>query len=381
MDGILSVEVTHWHGAQRKGPHFELFPDGRPSVKASIQPSASGTTLASGSIAATVSAKPHTFDISFHSTDGKHKLTSLLDRSVAFAYSPATCSPMQTADMRDFQHYVLAQTTLSAGEQVYGLGERFGAFNKVGQSISLWNADGGTSSDQAYKNVSFWLCNRGYGIFVDAPERIELEVGSERCCRVQMSVEGQRLKWYIPYGPTPKEVLDRYTTLTGRPNKLPAWSFGLWLSTSFTTEYDEQTVGGFLEGMRDRNVPIQVFHYDSFWMKAFQWCDFEFNTDRFPDAKAAIARFKGAGLVNKVCVWINSYLGQASPVFEEAAAKGYLLKRRNGDVFQWDLWQTGMGIVDFTNPDACQWYVDCLKKLFDMGVDSIKTDSGERIPT
>lgn len=86
--------------------------------------------------------------------------------------------------------------------------------------------------------------------------------------------------------------------------------------------------------------------------------------------------------MKKVSVWTNPYLGQASPVFAEAAAKGYLLKRANGeDVFQWDLWQTGMGIVDFTNPEACKWYVGCLEKLFDVGVDSIKTDFGERIPT
>ncbi|KAK5134764.1 hypothetical protein LTR08_006139 [Meristemomyces frigidus] len=274
---------------------------------------------------------------------------------------------MQTADMRNIQHYVMTQTTLGVGEQVYGLGERFGALNKVGQSISLWNADGGTSSEQAYKNVSFWLSNRGYGIFIDTPEKVELEVGSERSSRVQTSVEGQRLKWYIIYGPSPKEILSKYTTLTGKPNKVPAWSFGLWLSTSFTTEYDEGTVNSFLEGMREREIPLQVFHYDCFWMRGFHW--------------GQIARMKQSGMVTKVCVWINSYLGQASPVFKEAADKGYLLKRKNGDVFQWDLWQAGMGIVDFTNPEACKWYVGCLNKLFDMGVDTIKTDFGERIPS
>lgn len=40
-----------------------------------------------------------------------------------------------------------------------------------------------------------------------------------------------------------------------------------------------------------------------------------------------------------------------------------------------------MGIVDFTNPDACAWFQEKLKALLDMGVDSFKTDFGERIPT
>ncbi|CRK44320.1 hypothetical protein BN1723_001006 [Verticillium longisporum] len=349
-DGIISVEATHWAGAQIKGPHFELFPQGRPEVTAAISTSDKGTTLTSGSLAVTVD--PSNFDIRFHSADGSKRLTSLQARSVGLAYSPAPSNPMQTGDMRDFKHYMFTQTSLAVGETVHGLGERFGAYNKVGQSISLWNADGGTSSDQAYKNVSFWLSSKGYGIFIDTPARVDLEIGSERCTRVQTAIEGQRLKWYIIYGPTPKEVLQRYSTLTGRPGKVPNWSYGLWLTTSFTTNYDQDTVKSFLEGMKERGSPVDVFHYDCFWMKAFTWTDFVFDSERFPDPKGQIAQLKESGLCKKVCVWINPYIAQYGAAFSEAAEKGYLVKRKNGDVWQWDLWQAGMGLVDFTNPDA-----------------------------
>ncbi|TGO38293.1 hypothetical protein BHYA_0078g00460 [Botrytis hyacinthi] len=382
FDGVISVETTHFLGALNPGPHFDLFPEGKPEVsQVEIAKTEKSTTLKSGSLSATVKTGNHDFEIRFHATDGSKELTSLLNRSIGLAYSPATSNPMQIADMRDFEHYIFTQSTLSVGESVYGLGERFGAFNRVGQSIELWNADGGTSSDQAYKNVPFWMSSRGYGVFIDTPDKVDLEIGSERCCRVQTSVEGQRLKWYIIYGPTPKEVLTKYSILTGKPGKVPSWSFGLWLSTSFTTNYDEKTVNSFLEGMSARDIPVEVFHFDCFWMKAFHWCDFEFDSEMFPDPKAQISRLKESGLVKKVCVWVNPYLGQASPVFKYAASKGYLLKRKNGDVFQWDLWQTGMGIIDFTNPEATEWYVGCLKGLFDKGVDSIKTDFGERIPS
>jgi alpha-D-xyloside xylohydrolase len=40
-----------------------------------------------------------------------------------------------------------------------------------------------------------------------------------------------------------------------------------------------------------------------------------------------------------------------------------------------------MGIVDFTNPEACKWFADKLRALLKMGVDTFKTDFGERIPT
>ncbi|OAL02999.1 alpha-xylosidase [Phaeosphaeriaceae sp. SRC1lsM3a] len=383
FDGVISLEVTHHAGARRPGPNFELFPDGKPKVKGEISKSRDGkrTTISSGALSATVSGDAHTFDIRFHAADGSKSLTSLLNRSVGLAYSPALSTPKQVEDLSAHKHYMFTQTELAVGESIHGLGERFGAWNKIGQNIEVWNEDGGTSSDQAYKNVSFWMSSRGYGVFIDTPDKIDLEIGSERCCRLQTAVEGQRLKWYIIYGPTPKEVLTKYSILTGKSNRVPAWSYGLWLSTSFTTSYSEDTVQSFVSQMSDNRIPVEVFHFDCFWLRAFHWCDFVWDPVSFPDPAGQIKRLKEAGLINKVSVWTNPYIGQASPVFQFAADRGYLLKKTNGDVWQWDLWQTGMGVVDFTNPEACEWFQGCMEKLFDMGVDSIKTDFGERIPT
>ena len=114
-------------------------------------------------------------------------------------------------------------------------------------------------------------------------------------------------------------------------------------------------------------------------MKGFHWCDFEWDKEVFPDPPGMLKRLHELGL--KICVWINPYIAQLSPLFAEAAENGYLIKRPDGTPWQWDLWQPGMGIVDFTNPDACAWYSEKLTRLLDMGVDSFKTDFGERIPT
>ena len=154
---------------------------------------------------------------------------------------------------------------------------------KNGQVVDLWNEDGGTSSELAYKNVPFYLSNRGYGVFVNHPEQVSYEIGSEKVERVQFSVPGEALDYFLIYGPTPKEVLERYTAFTGRPALPPPWSFGLWLSTSFTTSYDEETVTSFIQGMADRDIPLHVFHFDCFWMKEFQWVDFEWDRHVFPE--------------------------------------------------------------------------------------------------
>lgn len=337
-----------------------------------------GTTLSAGDLSVTVSSKKHAFDLRFNGADGK-QVTSLLDKSIGFAYSPAMSSPKQQLDTSEFKHYLFTQHTLGVGEKIYGLGERFTEFNKRGQEVSIWNEDGGTSSEQAYKNIPFYISSNGYGVSIDHAERVDLEIGSERSCRLQCSAETHKLKWYIIYGPDPKEILRKYAILTGFAPPIPTDSFGLWLSTSFTTDYDESTVMSFIDGMYARNIPVKVFHFDCFWMPAFHWCDFVFSRKDFPDPKAMITRIKERYPGIKISAWINPYLGDASPVFEEAAEKGYLVKRTNGDVWQWDLWQGGMGLVDFTNPDARDWYVQKLEYLFDVGVDYLKTDFGERV--
>lgn len=137
--------------------------------------------------------------------------------------------------------------------------------------ISIWNRDGGTSSEQAYKCIPFYISSRGYGIFVDHRGEVEFEVGVVKASRVTFSVPGSSIQYYIIHGPTPLAILERYTQLTGRPALPPTWTFGLWLSTSFTTDYDEKTVSGFLKGMQDRDCNVRVFHFDCFWMKQYEW--------------------------------------------------------------------------------------------------------------
>jgi len=121
-----------------------------------------------------------------------------------------------------------------------------------------------------------------------------------------------------------------------------------------------------------------VFHFDCYWMKAFNWCDFEWDGDTFPDPEGMLKRYHEKGL--HLCCWINPYIGQASPLFDEGMEHGYLLKKVNGDVWQTDMWQAGMAILDVTNPAAREWYCSYLRRLLDMGIDCFKTDFGERIP-
>ncbi len=277
------------------------------------------------------------------------------------------------------QLHVSEQLDLGVGEKIYGLGERFTNFIKNGQTVDIWNEDGGTGTEQAYKNIPFYLSNKKYGLFVDNPGKVSFEVGSEKVSRVQFSVPGEEMSYSVIGGENLKAILNTYTDLTGKAPLVPDWSYGLWLSTSFTTDYDEKTVLEFVDGMAERNIPLSVFHFDCRWMKELEWCNFEWDKSKFPDPEGLLKKLHERGL--KICVWINSYIGQKSPLFEEGAKNGYFIKNTDGSVWQWDKWQAGMGIVDFTNPEATKWFQGYLKNLVAMGVDCFKTDFGERIPT
>mgnify|MGYP002588880211 FL=1 len=361
-ENIIRVTVTHFAGKRDNAPHFETYEE---PVNAVIEENDETVSFTSGKLTARVQ-KGENWRVDYVAEDGR-VLTSSAFRGMGRALDKDTGKT-----------YMSDSLMLDVGECVYGLGERFAAYVKNGQSIDMWNADGGTASEQTYKNIPFYMTNRGYGIFVEDTSDVSFEVASEKVERVQFSAEGETIVYDVIYGGTPKAVLDGYTALTGRPALMPAWSFGLWLSTSFTTNYDEKTATSFIQGMADRDIPLSVFHFDCFWMKGFNWCDFTWDEETFPDPVGMLKRYHDRGL--HLCCWINPYIGQASPLFREGMEHGYLLKKTNGDVWQTDLWQAGMGILDVTNPDARAWYCGYLRKLLRMGVDCLKTDFGERIP-
>ncbi|MEO7017218.1 MAG: alpha-xylosidase [Leifsonia sp.] len=381
LPNIVGVRIEHFQGA-RDEIGFDLA---RETGHATVEATADAGILRTGDLTASVT-QGAPWNLTF-SADGR-TLTSSGHKSLAYLElapdAEVTSGIVGNARVAATQHpaqprtFVHEQLALGVGELVYGLGERFGPLVKNGQVVDIWNADGGTSSEQAYKNVPFYLTNRGYGVLVNHPGHVSYEIGSEAVERVQFSVPGESLEYYLIYGATPTDILERYTALTGRPAAVPAWSFGLWLSTSFTTSYDEETVSSFIDGMAERDLPLSVFHFDCFWMREFNWCDFEWDPRTFPDPEGMLARLHDKDL--RVSVWLNPYIGQRSPLFAEAARAGYLVKRPNGDTWQWDLWQAGMGLVDFTNPAATRWYQGHLRRLIAQGVDCFKTDFGERIP-
>lgn len=361
-ENIINTKIINYRGSVDHGPNFKLNQD--KNISPEIKETVDKFIFKSGKTKLEISKGSQILFHYFYENELKAEVAA---RSIARIFDP------------DSNVHMSNSFVLEPGEKIYGLGERFSNFVKNGQEIEMWNADGGTETMQSYKNIPLYLSNRKYGIFVDSSEKVSYEIASQQVDRVEFSVPDQTLSYYFIGGSDNKEVLDHYTALTGRPPLLPAWSYGLWLTTSFTTKYDEQTVMSFINGMLKRKIPLSVFHFDCCWMKPTEWCNFEWDPDIFPDPEGLLKKIHNKGI--KICVWINPYIAQKSRLFDEGMKNGYFIKKTNGDIWQWDKWQAGMAIVDFTNPDAISWYQGYLKELLSQGVDVFKTDFGERIPS
>jgi alpha-D-xyloside xylohydrolase len=375
--GNILVRARHYLGQKDTEARYALQGQKTPFT---VHITEDEATLESGPVTVRVDRKSGQYRFEA----GGKTLTSCDFRNLGYIrqnYKPSTMLPEPKDYLADhYDPYMVNELSLKAGERVYGFGEQFTAFAKNGQVVNMWNEDGGTASQVAYKNIPLYLTSGGYGVFVDHTTPVSFEVASEKVEYVGFSVPGEELRYHFIYGPTLKEVLVRYTDMTGKPALPPAWSFGLWLTTSFTTNYDEKTTSSFIDGMAARKIPLRVFHFDCYWMKALHWCDFTWDNETFSDVKGMLHRYKTEkGL--KICCWINPYIAQDTEPFREGLENGYFVMRADGKgIKQTDFWQPGMALVDFTNPAAVAWYQGHLKTLLDAGVDCFKTDFGERIP-
>jgi alpha-D-xyloside xylohydrolase len=215
LPGVVRVQVAHYEASQ--APRLHVPMPGATAPRVTIEESDAKVTLTSGALSVDV-LKGDGWGLVFR--EGERVLTRSDGRGMGY---------LQWAGKGNYMH---EQLSLAVGETVYGLGERFTPWVKNGQVVENTNRDGGTACEQAYKSVPFYMTNRGYGVLVNEAGPVSFEVASEKVARVQFSREGESLDYVVIAGPTPKDVVGRLTALTGRAPLPPAWSFGLWLTTS-----------------------------------------------------------------------------------------------------------------------------------------------------
>lgn len=267
---------------------------------------------------------------------------------------------------------------LGADEHVYGFGEQFTALDKRGQTVEAWVTQAnGTNTEHAYKNVPFYLSTAGYGLLVDTNCRVTADVGDTARGTLELTVDDDTLAFVFFGQGEFDDVLETYTGLTGRPPRPPKWSFGLWMSRCAYESREE--VESVLDGLDERDIPCDVVHVDPQWLDGL--CTLEWDREAFPDPEGFVASLHDRGV--RLSLWEYPYLLTDTEAFAEARDAGYLVEDGTGKPYvvsrvSWA--QDRGGIVDFTDPDAVEWWTDKHEPLLAMGVDVFKTDFGEYVP-
>lgn len=279
---------------------------------------------------------------------------------------------------------------LDASEPVYGLGEKWGRLDKRGQLLRSYNHDAlGVNAEISYKNTPFAWSPNGWGVFVHTPAPVTHAVGhppwSQRA--YGLLVEDSYADIFLLAADTPAQMIGSYTELTGRAPVPPHWSLGVILSKAYYKDAEELLATA--RKVREQQMPCDVITLDGrAWQDTQTRFAFEWDPTRYPDPAIVMNALKALNF--KVCIWEYPLVSVDSSLFDEMSAKDWLLKHREtGETYryQWDTSCFGevltplpdSGIVDFTHPEAYQFWRDSHKPLFDLGVDMIKADFGEQI--
>lgn len=296
----------------------------------------------------------------------------------------------RTADVFDLavstcgeEKAVFEAVELENDEVIYGLGERFDSIVRNGRWVDFRNKDAvGTTSRRTYVNIPFYMSTRGYGLFLNSAAPTAWDVATTDLGALYFSVLDHRMDYFVIGGPTPAEILQGYCTLTGFSKLPPLWSFGLWMSRNSYTSWE--VAEDIARKVREHDIPCDVIHLDTAWFRKDWDCDLKFSEERFPDPEKHMQALKKDGF--KVSLWQYNFIppNEGNTHYEEAVERGYLAKDREGKPYQLPdsckgSWVKDV-IVDFSNPEAREWYARKIYDLISMGAGAIKTDFGEGIP-
>lgn len=264
-------------------------------------------------------------------------------------------------------------------EAFLGLGEKMGGLNKKGKKFINWNTDDPhhyPHTDPLYQSHPFFLAwnpNYSYGIFFDNTFRTYFNMGEESSEYYYFYADNGELDYYFIYGPTPKEVIENYTYLTGRYYMPPLWSLGY--QQSKWGYRDKNIVMNLAKTFREKNIPCDVIYLDIDYMDGFRV--FTIDEDKFPNIKDMIQKLNNIGF--KVVPIVDPGVKKDInyEVYKEGIEKDCFCKKSTGEIYIGYVWPGECAFPDFTKDKVRKWWGEKQRKLIEIGVSGIWNDMNE----
>jgi alpha-glucosidase len=364
-----------------------MFPEGRPPrydseaiakeewepVEVSMQESEEELTLSTTAATARISLQPLRVGFADPSgrtfaADDEELGVGVVETPGADVFSEPLGRPVRLYKKRE------------AGERFFGCGERTSGLEKTGSHQVFYNVDPPLGHTAAFNNLyssipfSFSVTNGvAHGLFFDNTHKVEFDLALEDEGRAYYGAEGGNVVYYVFCGPTPRDVVGRYTELTGRTPMPPLWSLG---NQQCRYSYmDEEEVRWVARGFRERDIPCDVIYLDIHYMDGYRV--FTWNNDRFPDPEKLVSDLREQGFRVVTIVDPGVKIDENYPVYTSGRERDLYCKTREGEEYHNVVWPGLCAFPDFTNPETREWWGENHNVLTDAGVAGVWCDMNE----
>ena len=302
------------------------------------------------------------------------------------------------AYMEDSNHRRIHTSEISPEDCFYGFGEKSGSFNKAQKFMSMSPKDAmgynPRETDSLYKHIPFYIkLNRGtrkaVGYFYHNTCECDFDMGREKSNywkpHSRYRTDGGDIDLFLIAGPSVRQVVERYTDLTGKSAMLPRYALGYLGSSMYYPELDndcDDAILDFIDTTREEKIPVDGFQLSSGYCtvetdKGIKRCVFTWNKKRFKDPKEFFAQMEKRGVT--VSPNVKPGILLIHPKLDEMKAKGMFIKASDSDEPGIGTWWGGKGVfADFTNPSTRTYWKEMLKEnVLEYGTSSVWNDNCE----
>ncbi len=302
------------------------------------------------------------------------------------------------AYQEDSNHRRIHTSEISAGDCFYGFGEKSGEFNKAQKFMGMSPKDAmgynPKETDSLYKHIPFYIklnrdTKKAVGYFYHNTYECDFDMGREKSNYWKMHsryrTDGGDIDLFLISGPSVRQIVERYTDLTGKSAMLPRCALGYLGSSMYYPELDQDcddAIIDFIDTTREEGIPVDGFQLSSGYCtvetdKGIKRCVFTWNKKRFKDPKDFFAQMKKRGIT--VTPNVKPGILLIHPMLEEMKSKGMFVKASDSDEPGVGTWWGGKGVfADFTNPETRENWKGLLREhVLEYGTSSVWNDNCE----